>query len=67
MNSFISPEPRRLNRSEVRSGIRNVGVDTARILNIIYPARECARITGACPVPTIDHRDAQEAEDHASD
>jgi len=34
------PRTRRLNRSEVRSRLRNVGVDTARILDIIYPARD---------------------------
>jgi hypothetical protein len=34
------PRTRRLNRAEVRSRLRNVGIDTARILDIIYPARD---------------------------
>jgi hypothetical protein len=34
------PRTRRLNRSEVRSRLRSVGVDTARVLDIIYPARD---------------------------
>jgi hypothetical protein len=34
------PRTRRLNRSEVRSRLRSVGVDTARVLDILYPARD---------------------------
>ncbi|KAM3579452.1 hypothetical protein VKS41_008308 [Umbelopsis sp. WA50703] len=34
------PRTRRLNRSEVRSSLRSVGVDTARVLDILYPARD---------------------------
>ncbi|KAG2178933.1 hypothetical protein INT43_001780 [Umbelopsis isabellina] len=34
------PKNRKLTRSEIRSRLRDVGIDTTRVLDIIYPARD---------------------------